>query len=285
MDTTACSLPLFLFLCLFSVGEGENYMKMLTQQKIEPYTYYIRERARISIQEFLIQSSQWTEPDWVKDIPPEKSLLELFQDEEFGPLLNSLHILVILRLSDMKAMELMKYLHKGQIINYIPFRFLMDDKGMMSAMLVKMDTDFDYKAPWMSCVHKSNSFLPTTYVLTPSNDISDTVVTQDYWILKKSDGRKGQGIVLHKDFWILHDIWENQWKPDTAILQKYIQNPLLFNKKKFSIRNTVVIVQFEPLIVYSTRRRILLTEDKYNLEDTSKTSHLTNTDFTTTAQT
>jgi len=43
----------------------------------------------------------------------------------------------------------------------------------------------------------------------------------------------------------------------------------------------VLVLQFEPLIVYSLQRRVLFSDEEYNLDSTAKTSHLTNTPFAT----
>eukprot|EP00005_Dracoamoeba_jomungandri_P009290 CAMPEP_0174273288 /NCGR_PEP_ID=MMETSP0439-20130205/54011_1 /TAXON_ID=0 /ORGANISM="Stereomyxa ramosa, Strain Chinc5" /LENGTH=286 /DNA_ID=CAMNT_0015364345 /DNA_START=493 /DNA_END=1353 /DNA_ORIENTATION=+ len=100
-----------------------------------------------------------------------------------------------------------------------------------------------------------------------------------HWILKLSEAGGGASIEIRKSFRELIKVWRQEYNSRPAVVQKYIDDPLLINRKKFSIRMKVWIIQLFPLIVASNRPLVLFASDDYNLDEDqlqTKTIHLTN---------
>lgn len=95
------------------------------------------------------------------------------------------------------------------------------------------------------------------------------------WIAKPSDGGDGDGIFLFKTMEELHNIGLQ----DDMVVQQYIGNPLLLNKKKWDSRIYVVVHGINPMRAYISTDCGLgrfCTED-YDTSDTANIfSHLTN---------
>lgn len=66
------------------------------------------------------------------------------------------------------------------------------------------------------------------------------------YIFKPSKGRQGKGIRLVKS---LADIPKNAYEND-YLVQRYIENPLLIQNKKFDARIYVLIYGVEPMYAY-----------------------------------
>lgn len=94
-------------------------------------------------------------------------------------------------------------------------------------------------------------FWPTTYILPRDRALfievlKDSEGSGDIWIYKKSNSNSGRGITIIKS---LDDFEKLDKKPD-AVVQKYILNPLLINKKKFDIRIYIVTYGVNPMRAY-----------------------------------
>ncbi len=61
------------------------------------------------------------------------------------------------------------------------------------------------------------------------------------------------------------------------VVQKYIENPLIINKRKFDIRQWVLVTDWNPLTVWIYKDSyIRFAMQDYDANDLSKFSHLTN---------
>jgi len=61
------------------------------------------------------------------------------------------------------------------------------------------------------------------------------------------------------------------------VVQKYIENPLIIEKKKFDIRQWVLVTDWNPLTVWVYEEcYIRMAAKDYNPNSTSRYSHLTN---------
>lgn len=95
------------------------------------------------------------------------------------------------------------------------------------------------------------------------------------WIVKPAGLSRGRGIRVHNN---LVEIQDHVSKEGTWVVQKYIENPLLILKKKFDIRQWVLVTCWNPLTVWFYERSYL----RFGLEDFSidnlknRFIHLTN---------
>lgn len=72
---------------------------------------------------------------------------------------------------------------------------------------------------------------------------------QNLWIVKPGHQSRGRGItVLNKYYDILKYIKEGKGRH--WVVQKYIETPLIIHKKKFDIRQWVLVTDWNPLTVY-----------------------------------
>lgn len=114
----------------------------------------------------------------------------------------------------------------------------------------------------------------------PSPQLPSNVITAP-WIVKPANSSQGKGIFIVSNF---YDIEKNLFKlspeerKDTYIVEKYINNPLLINKKKFDLRLYVLVTSFHPLTIYlhsfGLVRRATENYDHKNFNNVF--SHLTN---------
>lgn len=99
---------------------------------------------------------------------------------------------------------------------------------------------------------------------------------QNLWIVKPGHQSRGRGIVvLSKYYDILKYIREGKGRH--WVVQKYIENPLIINKKKFDIRQWVLVTDWNPLTVYIYNEcyiRFAILD--YDIKNKSKLAHLTN---------
>eukprot|EP00741_Cyanophora_paradoxa_P013406 tig00020685_g12945.t1 len=101
--------------------------------------------------------------------------------------------------------------------------------------------------------------------------------SRNIWIVKPAGKSRGRGIQCVNDMHAVLELTgegkENQW-----VVQKYIENPLCIQRKKFDIRQWVLVTDWNPLTVWFYGECYLRfsTED-FSLEDVSdKFVHLTN---------
>ncbi|CAL4108250.1 unnamed protein product, partial [Meganyctiphanes norvegica] len=110
------------------------------------------------------------------------------------------------------------------------------------------------------------------------NQIEEEVFNQNIWIVKPIGSSQGRGISIFQD---LHDLTY----ASSAVVQRYIGNPLLIGGYKCDVRLYVLITSFQPLTVYVYREGIVrFSTEKYNLSSLDNVfSHLTNTSLNKTA--
>ena len=130
---------------------------------------------------------------------------------------------------------------------------------------------------------KSDRWLPSTYGLRPGGHQTDercylcnAMDGQSLWIAKPSSGSKGESILITSDFFEVTTIIDSQLTPYPWIVQKYIEQPLLLDGRKFDIRSWVLISPDRS--IYVARNGVLRTAStrytKDNYDD--DLAHLTN---------
>jgi tubulin monoglycylase TTLL3/8 len=99
--------------------------------------------------------------------------------------------------------------------------------------------------------------------------------TKDIWIVKPGRKSRGREIMLFNN---LEDIKNYTQNPQQWVIQKYIENPMLINNKKFDIRQWVLVSNCEPLTIWVYKYSYLrFTVENYDSSDlTNQFIHLTN---------
>jgi tubulin monoglycylase TTLL3/8 len=99
---------------------------------------------------------------------------------------------------------------------------------------------------------------------------------QNAWIIKPASLSMGRGISCHNDLDSILSIFsktEGMW-----VVQKYIENPLVLIRKKFDIRQWILVTNWNPLTVWFYERCYLrFSVEDFSMENISnKFVHLTN---------
>jgi tubulin monoglycylase TTLL3/8 len=99
---------------------------------------------------------------------------------------------------------------------------------------------------------------------------------KNIWMLKPAGLSRGRGITCLKNLVEILDLARktaNQW-----VVQKYIENPLMIHKRKFDIRQWVLVTDWNPLTVWFYEEcYVRFSGDEYNPDDLeNRFVHLTN---------
>lgn len=126
--------------------------------------------------------------------------------------------------------------------------------------------------PSTPLMERVKEILSAIYAKFPQYDLNGK---SNIWIVKPAGLSRGRGIRCHNN---LVEIQDQIKKEGTWVVQKYIENPLLILKKKFDIRQWVLVTCWNPLTVWFYERSYL----RFGVEDFSidnlknKFIHLTN---------
>ncbi|XP_077977176.1 uncharacterized protein LOC144432771 [Glandiceps talaboti] len=96
--------------------------------------------------------------------------------------------------------------------------------------------------------------------------------SDNFWICKPADLSRGRGIFIFRD---LKDLQYDS----PAVIQQYINNPLLISGYKFDLRIYVIVLCFHPLSIYIYKEGLVrFSTEKFDLTTLdNRFSHLTNT--------
>ena len=100
--------------------------------------------------------------------------------------------------------------------------------------------------------------------------------SQNIWIIKPSGLSRGRGIKLYAS---LAEINHHLHTKDFSfIIQKYMENPMLYNKKKFDIRQWVLVTDWNPLtVLFFNKCYVRITTNEFTLANIrNRFIHLTN---------
>ncbi|KAL7671458.1 hypothetical protein ACOME3_006356 [Neoechinorhynchus agilis] len=151
-------------------------------------------------------------------------------------------------------------------------------------MAFKKLSKFEYKE-----VRHPNG-IPNTYSMGSAimrQELQNHAKEDDYWIMKPTCLSRGRGIQIIKGneelIKILRRFNMTQQKysfaprtNDPFLIQKYIKNPLLLNKKKFDIRCFMVIASTKPFLVFHDPGYVRISLNDFVLDDQDNATHLTN---------
>ena len=100
---------------------------------------------------------------------------------------------------------------------------------------------------------------------------------RNIWILKPSNLSRGRGVTCVNSLEPI-DLSLNATNDSGVVVQKYIENPLIINKRKFDIRQWVLVTSLNPLIIWMWKEPYLrFGAEDYIMDDINNIySHLTN---------
>eukprot|EP00644_Phytophthora_capsici_P008687 jgi/Phyca11/7601/fgenesh1_pm.PHYCAscaffold_20_\ len=113
----------------------------------------------------------------------------------------------------------------------------------------------------------------------PDTHAAETSTSQNVWIVKPAGMSRGRGIRVFNDLdQLLEYVDVENHKECQWVAQKYIENPLLLCKRKFDIRQWVLVTGWDPLTVWFNDDCYLrFSSEEYSMEDLSdQYVHLTN---------
>ena len=181
--------------------------------------------------------------------------------------------------------HLRSYLFPHHLLNYIPGEGALGEKGHLTQHLKAFDQTqqlFDFSL---------RDFYPQTYTLydeaecraffaqLPATDEEDNL-----WILKPVDLSKGIGVRIMWQFDALRQLYQPREDDELFpaiqeyVIQRYIKNPLLLQKRKSEIRLYLLIACLDPLLVLLYREgTVRLNSQPFQLGDFENTLiHVTN---------
>ena len=98
--------------------------------------------------------------------------------------------------------------------------------------------------------------------------------SSNFWIIKPAFQNQGRGIALFNSLKEIQYFLGQKTIGSEWLVQKYIEKPLLYNKRKFDIRVWVVFV--DEKVYFYKRGYIRTSSDDYSLKNMNNYIHLTN---------
>jgi hypothetical protein len=161
----------------------------------------------------------------------------------------------------------------------------------VSSLHVKMSLYFEAKHECQSTklgpVLPSSTFNVQTWheaILLSNLDHVSCTGLNNIWIVKPSGKSRGRGIALFNSssaaLWYTTSSNDSQW-----IVQKYIERPLLVHRRKFDIRQWVLVSSWSPVTAWFYEECYLrFAVGKYSTRDLGIHAHLSNNSVTKSAQ-
>lgn len=121
--------------------------------------------------------------------------------------------------------------------------------------------------------------IPLTYHVKDQNDIEIEKISNGIWICKPGENsNRGRGIKIARNLSEVRREIEEMEHRHTIIIQKYIENPMLIDERKFDIRCYLLIVTYNAITkgYWYEHGYIRTTSEKYSLSDENMMVHLTN---------
>lgn len=96
-----------------------------------------------------------------------------------------------------------------------------------------------------------------------------------WWVLKESANYGGMGITIHSNLTILYKHFRVCTNTKEYVVQKYLRDPLLINKRKFDIRGLVLITSTRPYLLFHHNGYLRVSMKDYTT-DGGREAHITN---------
>lgn len=137
-----------------------------------------------------------------------------------------------------KMYLLLRKLNKFQRYNHFPIAWQLGRKDYFLTNYEKMKKKYP----------NEYNFMQDTYILSKDKEIVDEKLKEynifdreNIYIIKPVASSRGRGVRILTDITTL---------PQKGMVQKYIYNPHIINKKKYDIRIYVLVTGFNPLKIY-----------------------------------
>lgn len=264
---------------LWKEKEWTNYSKLKKDSLMQitgPFYYNIDKRYNGYIVENIL-SNRKNGPVWINIVPKEKETVWEYEKQvikkgewnlfwRYWPVVRYQEEVIPLYNIPKASPSLL------QIVNHLPNPLALTDKANMIQIFKR-----EFKDPF--------EFTPQTFLF-PKNSIAQEYkdfeefaidMHQDFWIVKPQDELGGKGIELFKYSKQALDYIKKANKEGLdLIIQKYIQNPFLYRKRKFDVRVNVLVL--DTMEMYISNFGFLRTAtENFTLENTDKYVHITNT--------
>ncbi len=96
-----------------------------------------------------------------------------------------------------------------------------------------------------------------------------------WWVLKESSGYGGTGVTIHSNLTRLYNDFSLCSNTKEFIVQKYLPDLLLLNKRKFDIRGLVLIASTDPYFLFHHNGYLRVSMKQFS-PDGGKEAHITN---------
>ena len=139
-----------------------------------------------------------------------------------------------------------------------------------------------------NCSFEDTGIMPRSFIL---DDTEECIQFFRYikkwpksaWFLKPSHGQEAFGITVHTNLTYLYEEYATCTKKPDSIVQEYVTNPLLLEKRKFDIRAYILIAKtFPHYLVFYHEGYLKRSFKPFDLHDTSIDVHISNTRLQTT---
>ncbi|XP_032903686.1 protein polyglycylase TTLL10-like [Amblyraja radiata] len=196
--------------------------------------------------------------------------------------------------SDINPLANHKFHEGKQLLNQIPNNKVLTSKfGLCSSLKDNERIMNKYGRIMFSKFMKLEQFYPETYRMDIKSErytFYRAFQSGQIWISKPAESSQGKGIFLlktHDDVKAflkkLESVEENPYirmcfcnSPINRIVQRYVDDPLLLEGRKFDVRSYFLIACTSPYMTFFRHGYIKLTCNEYNPDSDDLTDHLTN---------
>ena len=131
------------------------------------------------------------------------------------------------------------------------------------------------------CSLEDSEIMPRSYIVSDAHQCTRFfkyayVHPNTWWILKPSDGYGGEGISIYSNLTLLYKKFGSCAKRDDYIIQEYLSDVLLLEKRKFDIRALILISGTSPYLLFHHEGYLRVSVKQFSLAG-GRSAHLTNT--------